>query len=496
MLRSTLRSLITLALALSFQDAASAEPIDVGTVGNEPLITVAPDRTIVISALQHLYASTDGGQTFFAVTGPPFASELNLNSDSSINFDPAGRLYFSFDWPYAGSTAVCTTDSPLGASPTWTSSPAALPGGTDRMWVIAPSTDVAYAVTNEGLYETTFLVSTDRGATWTPSGFAPGLLEPQTGPLLADPASSDIFQVAKNEGELGFYVYSPTAAGQVTGAFRGTGAPAPMALPSGAFATDGMLWTSTETPNATGGREVTVLASSDRGVSWSTLPAIPSTTAGTAIFSWLAAGARGHVGVIFYWTPESGDPGALTAATWNVVWAESFDADSPLPHWNVTTLEAGVRTGAICIAADCTGANRFAGDFISSTFDPDGVAHLAWMKDVPRGIRYARQDGRTVSVPASIPAAQWLAAPAPNPARSGVGLRFGMAREAFVSLALFDPAGRRVRELLSERMPSGAHEVRWDVRDAHGDRVPSGLYFVRLTIEGRVMHSTLVVLPS
>jgi hypothetical protein len=115
---------------------------------------------------------------------------------------------------------------------------------------------------------------------------------------------------------------------------------------------------------------------------------------------------------------------------------------------------------------------------------------------VPRGIRYARQDGRTVSVPASIPAAQWLAAPAPNPVRAGVGFRFGMAREAFVSLALFDPAGRRVRELAPGRLPSGVHEVRWDVRDLHGERVPSGLYFVRLTIGGQVLHSTVVVLPS
>src|SRR5207249_11242203 len=111
--------------------SAFAAPVPVGTAGNEPLITVGPPpaRTIVISALQHMYASDDHGATFYAVAEPPFASQANLNSDSSINFDPDGRLYLTFDWPYAGSTAMCTTDGPM-ANPTWTSNPAALPGGT------------------------------------------------------------------------------------------------------------------------------------------------------------------------------------------------------------------------------------------------------------------------------------------------------------------------------------------------------------------------------
>src|SRR5436309_4213610 len=97
--RSSCRSLLpfTILLATTLGSSivlpVSADPITVGTQGNEPLIAVAPDRTIVISALQYLYASTDGGQSFFPVARPPFASQLNLASDSSINFDPQGRLY-------------------------------------------------------------------------------------------------------------------------------------------------------------------------------------------------------------------------------------------------------------------------------------------------------------------------------------------------------------------------------------------------------------------
>ena len=58
MLQRTLRLSFMLVLAMSLAPqivaVAAADPVTVGTTGNEPLIAVAPDRTIVISALQHL----------------------------------------------------------------------------------------------------------------------------------------------------------------------------------------------------------------------------------------------------------------------------------------------------------------------------------------------------------------------------------------------------------------------------------------------------------
>ena len=42
-----------------------------------------------------------------------------------------------------------------------------VPGGTDRMWVVAPTTNRAFEVTNQGLYQTAFLSSTDGGTTFT-----------------------------------------------------------------------------------------------------------------------------------------------------------------------------------------------------------------------------------------------------------------------------------------------------------------------------------------
>ena len=48
------------------------------------------------------------------------------------------------------------------------------------------------------------------------------------------------------------------------------------------------------------------------------------------------------------------------------------------------------------------------------------------------------------------------------------------------SLAIFDAAGRRVRELLTRaRLPAGPAVFEWDGRDDRGSRVSGGVYFAK-----------------
>ncbi|HWY41679.1 MAG TPA: sialidase family protein [Chthoniobacterales bacterium] len=359
-------------------------PVTVGVDGNEPIIAAAPDGTLYISALQHIYSSTDSGTTWRELLGPIYASSINLNSDSSISVDPGNRLYFTFDYPYAGTTAVCTSDD---RGVTWNCNPAVVPGGTDRTWTLAPTMTDDYETTNEGLYETAFLHSTDRGSTWTPTALGAGLLEPQTGPLLQVPGSSNILQITKIFGtlpqetpQLKVYVYSPNSTGSIIAAVRSTGLPLPVALPSAALGKDGQLWVASEEPNPAGGVQVVLAHSADQGVTWSKLPPLPGTTTGTATFTWVAAGSSGHVGVIYYYTPDDGaDTSSMSTSTWAAMWAETFNADSPTPTWSVRVVQPNVHTGAICAASGCSGDNRFAGDFINAIIDTNDVAHLAWM---------------------------------------------------------------------------------------------------------------------
>src|SRR5213075_1686538 len=70
----------------------------------------------------------------------------------------------------------------------------------------------------------------------------------------------------------------------------------------------------------------------------------------------------------------------------------------------------------------------------------------------------------------------------PNPfGASGTEIVFGLSRPGSVTLTVFSAAGRRVRQLLSEGRPAGAHRVRWNGRDERGVLLSSGVYFPRLT---------------
>jgi hypothetical protein len=93
----------------------------------------------------------------------------------------------------------------------------------------------------------------------------------------------------------------------------------------------------------------------------------------------------------------------------------------------------------------------------------------------------------TTDVPGSSPAEFTLARPSPNPARGSLTLRYALPRQALVRLAVFDIAGRRVRELRSGTEPAGAHAIDWDLRDERGAPVGVGTYFARLEVERRAL---------
>jgi hypothetical protein len=100
----------------------------------------------------------------------------------------------------------------------------------------------------------------------------------------------------------------------------------------------------------------------------------------------------------------------------------------------------------------------------------------------------------TVDVPGSrVPREVLLARPAPNPGRGGTTLHFGLPRPGAMELALYDSQGRRVRELLSGMQPAGTYGIRWDGCDEGGRPVASGLYFVRLSVEGRRLSARLAI---
>ena len=74
-----------------------------------------------------------------------------------------------------------------------------------------------------------------------------------------------------------------------------------------------------------------------------------------------------------------------------------------------------------------------------------------------------------------------LYAPRPNPFTSRLVIRYSLAADGPVSLAVHDVTGRTVRQLCVSSVKRGAYSVTWDGADARGRSLANGIYFCRLT---------------
>ena len=69
----------------------------------------------------------------------------------------------------------------------------------------------------------------------------------------------------------------------------------------------------------------------------------------------------------------------------------------------------------------------------------------------------------------------------PNPFNPTLTVEFVLESAAAVEVTVFDLSGARVRTLVREQRPAGPHAVEWLSDDDAGQRVASGVYFVRLS---------------
>ncbi|HET9327016.1 MAG TPA: FlgD immunoglobulin-like domain containing protein [Candidatus Eisenbacteria bacterium] len=88
-----------------------------------------------------------------------------------------------------------------------------------------------------------------------------------------------------------------------------------------------------------------------------------------------------------------------------------------------------------------------------------------------------------------------LGIPQPNPARGSTRIAFDLPRAGSVSLAVYDPSGRRVRGLFRGRHQEGTFSLTWNLRNDDGHTIPSGMYFVRLEALGRALTQRMVAMP-
>lgn len=82
----------------------------------------------------------------------------------------------------------------------------------------------------------------------------------------------------------------------------------------------------------------------------------------------------------------------------------------------------------------------------------------------------------------------------PNPFTSSANIEIALSKRAHAALEVFDVRGHRVRTLVDQSIDAPAYRTQWDGRDATGQRLASGVYFARLSLDGVSVATKRIVL--
>jgi len=97
--------------------------------------------------------------------------------------------------------------------------------------------------------------------------------------------------------------------------------------------------------------------------------------------------------------------------------------------------------------------------------------------------------------PPAIPERLTLFVPSPNPFTASTTIGYHVpAAEGKLDLAIYNVGGRVVRTVTSYQADPGAHVFIWDGTDDAGERVSSGVYFVRASLGTERAESRIVLI--
>jgi hypothetical protein len=82
----------------------------------------------------------------------------------------------------------------------------------------------------------------------------------------------------------------------------------------------------------------------------------------------------------------------------------------------------------------------------------------------------------------------------PNPFNPTTQIAFNIEQSEHVTIDIFNILGQRVATLVNSNLGAGVHVVTWDGRNQHGELMPSGVYFYRLSTPNFTAVKKMVLL--
>ena len=171
-------------------------------------------------------------------------------------------------------------------------------------------------------------------------------------------------------------------------------------------------------------------------------------------------------------------------------WYQESVADDFTPY-NRTLEYRTIENGEMTDEGDFLDEPGHGGNFgsrVALSVDHFDNPVLAWTRTdtvggvpQPEQIWVARHWESSAVPPSDLSAGQMNLSAWPNPFNPQVNIAFEMDETQAVRLDVFDARGRRLVNLLDCVLEAGPAEITWNAKDDSGRKLPSGVYFVRLT---------------
>jgi hypothetical protein len=180
---------------------------------------------------------------------------------------------------------------------------------------------------------------------------------------------------------------------------------------------------------------------------------------GAAVMPWIAGGDTGRVNIVYYATTTAVDPNVATnAVEWNVMFAQSLNANSREPAFTISQASDHINhKGTICnLGLLCGSGTRTLLDFFQVAIGPDGLANIAYADNGLTALHteYARQISGPLALTNPI-AVTCLANPSIQPVSAVSRKTHGSAGDFDVDLPVTGTAGVECRT----GGPNGNHTV-------------------------------------
>jgi len=114
----------------------------------------------------------------------------------------------------------------------------------------------------------------------------------------------------------------------------------------------------------------------------------------------------------------------------------------------------------------------------------DGIDHLFDVEEVEfNGEVYLLTDILSKDESGNLPNKFALHAPYPNPFNPTTTIHYDIAQESEILVSVYDMMGRTIKTLQNGKMDRGRYAMDWSATDALGQKISSGIYFIKLTSE-------------